>query len=90
MEQAPLIIKGKRLYKEFIMGLAHGKWRKTRETREKVGVVCLGDECRERWAEGEMMQGWHDLGIKSPIKLHGGILIYRLMSYCVTNHSQPF
>lgn len=35
-------------------------------------------------------EGWHDAGIKSPIKLQGGILIYRLMSYCVTNHSQPF
>lgn len=38
----------------------------------------------------EGKEGWHDAGIKSPIKLHGGILIYRLMSYCVTNHSQPF
>lgn len=35
-------------------------------------------------------EGWHNAGIKSPIKLHGGILIYRLMSYCVTNHRQPF
>lgn len=42
------------------------------------------DGCREGGREG-----WHhNAGIKSPIKLHGGILIYRLMSYCVTNHSQ--
>lgn len=41
------------------------------------------------WLKGGR-EGWHGAGIKSPIKLHGGILIYRLMSYCVTNHSQPF
>lgn len=57
---------------------------------------CLEDEDREKWAEreggweGAGREGWHDAGIKSPIKLHGGILIYRLMSYCVTNHSQTF
>lgn len=60
---------------------------------------CVQDEDREKWAEkrtggwlngGWEGRGWHGAGIKSPIKLHGGILIYRLMSYCVTNHSQAF
>lgn len=65
---------------------------KERETRE-CGGRCLEDEDREKWAEGGRVggcwEGWHDAGIKSPIKLHGRILIYRLMSYCETNHSQP-
>lgn len=60
---------------------------------------CAQDEDREKWAEkrtggwlngGWEGRGWHGAGIKSPIKLHGGILIYRLMSYCVTNHGQAF
>lgn len=81
------------------MGLAHGEWKKkNRETRGCVGR-CVQDEDREKWAEkrtgGWLNGGWegrgrHGAGIKSPIKLHGGILIYRLMSYCVTNHSRAF
>lgn len=71
---------------------------KERETRECGGRCLEDEEDWQEWAEGGRVgrradagrEGWHDAGIKSPIKLQGGILIYRLMSYCVTNHSQPF
>lgn len=71
---------------------------KEKETRE-CGGRCLKDEDRENWAEGGQVGGYteggeggghDDTGIKSPIKLHGGSLIHRLMLYCVTNPSQPF
>lgn len=75
------------------MGLAHGKQRE-RQRQASVGVDVWR---RQRGSDGQREVLWvdegreslHDAGIKSPIKLHGGILIYRLMLYCVTNHSQP-
>lgn len=74
------------------MGLAHGEWKKQRQEGVWVDVCRMRTGRNGQTEDGWMLKGggWHAAGIKSPIKLHGGILIYRLMSYCVTNHGQPF